>query len=221
MASWADVVFLKHGAQIEGRVVQRTESSVEIDIGAGSLTLPMASVDRIEEGRSPLDDYDDRVASLDDNDRDGWLALARWASRAGLGTQSLRAYRHVLALDPNHPEANQALGRVQFEGQWMSEDDAYRARGYVQFEGRWVTPEERESVLRRREADRDAALARAQAAEAEARQAEARAREAEARNEQNYGVPLYWSSWGPGPSTWPVVRNPLDAPGRFGKGDSR
>ncbi len=215
MASRADVVYLKHGAaKLEGRVVQRTESSVEIDIGAGSLTLPMSSVDRIEEGRSPLDDYDERVASLNDNDRDGWLELARWASRAGLGTQSVRAYRQVLAIDPENPEANRALGRVQFEGRWMTEDDAYRARGYVSFEGRWVTPAEQESILRAREADRDAAMARAQAADAEARAAEAKAREAEAQREQSYGIPLYWGTWGPGPNAWP--HNPLDA-GRFQK----
>ena len=95
-ASRADVVFLKSGGKLEGRVVERTETSVEIDIGAGSLTLPMTSVDRIEEGRSPLDDYDERAEALSANDRDGWLELARWASGVGLGTQSLRAYEHVL-----------------------------------------------------------------------------------------------------------------------------
>jgi hypothetical protein len=220
-SSRADVVFLKSGGKLEGRIVQQTETSVEVNIGAGSLTLPMSSVDRIEEGRSRLDEYDDRAAALDPNDRDGWLELARWASRAGLGTQSRRAYQYLLKIDPNDPEANRALGRVQVEGRWMTEDEAYRARGYVRFEGRWVTPVEQDSILRAREADRDAARARTQAAEArartqaaeaQAREAEARAREAEARAEQPvHGIPLYWV-WGPGPATWPS--NPLDQ-GRF------
>ena len=208
-ASRADVVFLKSGGKMEGRIVQQTETSVEVDIGAGSLTFPMSSVDRIEKGHSQLDEFDERAAALDPNDRDGWLELARWASRAGLGTQSKRAYQHVLEIDPNDPEANQALGLVQVEGRWMTEDEAYRARGYVRFEGRWVTPAEQDSILRAREVERDAARAQAQAAEAQAREAEARAREAEARAEQpTYGIPLYWNSWGPGPSTWPT--NPLD-----------
>jgi tetratricopeptide (TPR) repeat protein len=214
-ASRADVVFLKSGGKLEGRIVQQTETSVEVDIGAGSLTLPMSSVDRIEKGHSQLDEFDERAAALDPYDRDGWLQLAHWASRAGLGTQSKRAYQHVLKIDPNDPEANQALGRVQVEGSWMTEDEAYRARGYVRFEGRWVTPAEQDSILRAREAERDAARAQAQAAEAraraegQAREAEARAREAEARAEQpTRGTPLYWNTWGPGPSTWPT--NPLD-----------
>ena len=93
----------------------------------------------------------------------------------------------------------------------MTEDEAYRARGYVQFEGQWMTPTEQESILRAREADRDAAQAQAQRAEAQAQEAEARARQAEAQAQQTTNAtPLYWRSWGPGPSNWPT--NPLDRP---------
>jgi hypothetical protein len=216
VASWADVVFLKSGGKLEGRIIQQTETSVEVDVGAGSMTVPTSSVDRIEKGSSPLDEFDERAAALDPYDRDGWLQLARWASQAGLGTQSQSAYQHVLKIDPNDPEANQALGLVEVEGRWVTEDEAYRARGYVSFEGRWVTPAEQDSILRAREAERDAARAQAKAAEtqaraeARAREAEARAREAEARAQQppTYGIPLFWNTWAPGPSTWPT--NPLD-----------
>ena len=207
----ADVVYLTSGGKLEGRIVEQTESSIEVDIGAGSLTFPMSSVERIEEGRSQLDDYDERVQGLAENDRDGWLELAQWASSVGLGTQSLRAYEHVLTLDPSNPEANRALGRVEVDGRWMTEDESYRARGYVNFEGQWMTPAEQESILRAREADQAAAQARAQSDEAQAREAEARAREAETQAQQpTYGIPLYWNTWGPGPSSWPS--NPLDRP---------
>ena len=50
---------------MEGRTVQQTETSIEVDIGAGTLTFPMSSVDRIEKGRSPLDEFDERAAALD------------------------------------------------------------------------------------------------------------------------------------------------------------
>ncbi len=215
-ASRADVVFLNHGGKLEGRIVERNESSVQIDIGAGSLTIPMSSVDRIEEGVSPLHEYEDRAAKLGEQDREGWLELARWASRAGLGTQSLLAFEQLLKIDPNDPEANRALGRVRFEGQWTTQDEAYRARGYVSFEGRWMMPAERDSILRSREADQ-AAQARVGSAEARASEAEARASEAEAQaRRRTYGAPTYWTGWGPGPEDWVVV-NPLDRPGRFGK----
>lgn len=204
----ADVVFLKHEAQLEGHIVKRSESSVEIDIGAGSLTIPMSTVDRIEMGRSVLDDYEDRAAELGAQDRDGWLELARWASGKGLRTQSLDAYARVLTIDPNDPEANRAQGRVEVEGSWMTPEQAYAEKGYVNFEGRWVTPAEQESILRSREAEATAA-AQARTAEAQAQEAEARAQEAQANSERStWGAPLYWNSWGPGPRTWPT--NPLD-----------
>lgn len=207
----ADVVFLKSGSKLEGRVVERSETSVEIDIGAGSLTLPMSSVDRIEEGHSPLDDFDERSEALSEDDRDGWLELARWASRVGLGAQSRWAYQNVLAIDPEDPEANRALDRVEIDGRWMTEDEAYIARGYVDFEGQWVTPAEQDAILRGREADRAAAEAQAREAEAQAKEAEARARQAEAQALQaSARNPIYWGSWGPGPRYWPS--NPLDRP---------
>jgi hypothetical protein len=196
---------------MEGRIVNRSDDSVEIDVGAGSLTLPMSNVDRIEEGRSPLDDYDERAGKLAANDRNGWLELARWASGKGLGAQSRQAYEQVLKIDPDDAEANRAVGRVQYEGRWMSEDDAYRAQGYVMFEGHWTTPAEQQSILRAREADSAAAQAQAVTAEAQAREAEARAREAEAQAQRSsYRRPAYWGGWGPGPRAWP--KNPLDQP---------
>jgi hypothetical protein len=218
-ASQADVVYLAHGGQLEGRIVERSDDSVRIDIGAGTMTLPMSKVSRIVEGRSSLDEFDERLAELDASDRDGWLELARWASSTGLGAQSVQAYRHVLTIDKDNPEANRALGKVRVDGRWMTEDEAYRARGYTWFEGRWMTPAEQESTLRAREADR-AAEAQAVSAEAQAREAEARAREAEARAQRStYSRSLYWGSWGPGPRDWP--RNPLDRPGMFESGSTQ
>lgn len=108
-ASRADLVFLKSGSKLEGRVLELTEDSVKIDIGAGSLTLPMSSVDHIEQGRSPLDDFDERAGALSETDRDGWLQLARWASGTGLGAQSRWAYEHVLEIDSEDSEANRDL----------------------------------------------------------------------------------------------------------------
>ena len=227
-ASRADVVFLKSGSRLEGRIVERTETSVEIDIGAGSLTMPMSSVDRIEEGRSSLDDFDERARALSADDLDGWLELARWASRAGLGAQSRWAYEHVLEIDPEDPEANRAVGRVQVDGRWMTEDEAYIAQGYVNFEGQWMTPAEQDAILRGREADQTAAATEAMKADAEARQADAQAREAEARAREaearaQYSTtmnPVYWGSWGPGPSDFP--RNPLDRePSRAGRSEGQ
>lgn len=218
----ADEVLLKGGGKVSGRILSRNEKSVEVDVGAGTVTIPMTSVVRIDEKRSPLDDYYERAGQLRQDDVAGWMKLASWASMQGLGTQARTAFEHVIAVDPGHAEAHQALGHVLLDGRWVTQEESYRARGYVQFEGEWMTPAEQNAILAQRSAaqqaeiDRLDAERRAREAEARAAEAEARAREAESAVPGNAGFPLYWGGyWGPGPSTWPsrpIAPPPRPAP---------
>jgi hypothetical protein len=212
----ADVVFLKGGGQLSGRVVSRTEQKVEVDVGAGRISVPAASVVRIEEGRSPLQEYEERAAGIAAADADGWVALGNWADSKGLSTQAREAYNRALAASPMDPRANDALGNVLVDGRWLSEDESYKAKGYVQFEGDWVTPAEHDAILRERAAADDAdrkrreAESRAREAEARADEAEAKAREAEAQQTSD-GIPT-WYAWGGGPVYWPT--GPIVTPPR-------
>ena len=61
LAAGADEVFLKSGGRLSGRIVSRTASALEVDIGAGQITVPASYVVRVEEGRSPLHDYQGRA----------------------------------------------------------------------------------------------------------------------------------------------------------------
>jgi tetratricopeptide (TPR) repeat protein len=212
-AAAADEVFLKGGGKVSGRIVSRTETKIEVDVGAGRIGVPMSSVLRIEEGRSPLHAYAERAAQIAAGDADAWVALGEWAEAQGLGTQAREAYRRALAASPSDPRANQGLGNVLLDGRWVSEDEAYQARGYVRFEGEWITPVEHEAILRQRAAEDDRQRQRQEAdarvieAEQRAQQAEDRAEEAEARAQEaeeqaSEGIPL-WYAWGGGPGYWP------------------
>src|SRR5512134_2912494 len=118
-AAAADEVFLKGGGRLSGRIVSRTASTIEVDVGAGRIGVPVSSVLRIEEGRSPLHEYEERAGRLAAGDVEGWLALARWAESRGLGTQAREAYNRALAASPGDPRANEALGNVQVNGRWV------------------------------------------------------------------------------------------------------
>jgi tetratricopeptide (TPR) repeat protein len=215
----ADEVYLKSGGQLSGRVVSRTAAMVEIDVGAGRVTVPTSSIVRIEEGRSALQEYEERAGRIPASDVEAWLALGEWASRRGLGTQAREAYHRALAASPNDPRANNAVGNAQVDGRWVSEEEGYRARGFVRFEGEWMTPAEQEAILRQRSAEdaqehaRRQAEIRAREADARAQEAEARARkaEADAKAQQNEGLPL-WYGWGAGPVAWPtgpIITQPI------------
>jgi hypothetical protein len=215
VAAVADEVFLKSGGKLSGRIVSRSETKIEVDVGAGRISVPAASVLRIEEGRSSLQEYEERAGTIAAGDAGGWVALGEWADARGLGTQAREAYNRALAVSPLDPRANEALGNVQVDGRWVSEAEGYRARGYVQYEGEWITSAEHEALLRERAADdardreRQAAETRAREAEARAAEAEAQARKAEAE-QASEGIPL-WYGWGAGPAYWPtgpVVRPP-------------
>ena len=221
VAGSADEVFLKGGGQLSGRIVKRTATTIEVDVGAGTIGVPTSSVLRIEEGRSPLDEYDERAGRLAPGDVDGWVALGEWASAKGLGTQARAAYSRALSASPGDPRANAALGNVQLGDRWVSEQEGYTARGYVQFEGEWIMRAEHEAIERERAAAdeqdraRQHADQRAQEAEARAEEAEARARQAEAEAaEAQEGLPL-WYGWGAGPNAWPtgpIVTRPVARP---------
>jgi hypothetical protein len=224
----ADDVILKGGGKVSGRILSRTETHVEVDVGAGTVKVSMSSVVRIDEKHSTLDDYYDRAAAMSAGDAAGWVQLGKWASSQGLGTQARTAYENAVRADPGNVEANQGLGRVLLDGRWVTEDESYQARGYVQFEGEWMTPTERDSIRKQRDAEQAAELARLDAERRAQEEAAARAREAEAAvvPPGNAGYPMYWGGyWGPGPPVWPsqpivtppsrpVVRPPARPPAR-------
>jgi hypothetical protein len=210
-AASADEIFLKSGGRLSGRIVSRNETTIEVDVGAGRVGVPAASVLRIEEGVSALQEYEARAGRIAPGDAEGWIALGDWARDQGLGSQAREAYNRALAARPDDPRANEALGNVRTDGRWMSEDESYRSRGYVEFEGDWITPAEHDAILRERaaesarERERQEADSRVREAEARAEEAEARARQAESDASQTSvdGVPL-WYAWGAGPAVWPT-----------------
>jgi hypothetical protein len=217
---FADDVHLRGGGLITGEIVEQTADSVTGDVGGGSLSVRMSSVVGIEKSTSPLQEYRARAGSIPAGDAEAWRELARWAERQALATASDEAWSQVVAIAPDDPEANRALGRVQLDGRWVAEEESYRARGYVEFEGEWMTPSERQAILEdrraREQADRQAEAARLQAEQQAEREREAEeAAEDDAWGQDWAGVSYsgYWG-WGPGPTHWPPrpIHNP--APGR-------
>jgi len=209
---FADEVFLKDAGSISGRIVEQNETTVKVDIGDGFIAVPASRVERIEKGRSALDEYEDRAAKLGPQDVEGWKSLARWASKEGYPGQARQACNKVLAIAPNDADARKALGFVSLDGKWVTLEESYRAKGYVKFDGEWMTPSEAQAgqaALAADRAQRDADY-RANAAANAAVQEQARAEKAEERarydkeKAEQLNPPVYWGGWGYGASSWPT-----------------
>ena len=228
---FADEVYLKGAGTITGRIVEQTAEVVKVDVGGGVMGVPMSSVDRIVKGPCALDEYDARARKLGPQDVSGWKKLGAWASQQGLSAQSQEAYKKVLAIAPDDQQANEAMGLVNLDGKWVTEEESYRARGYVKYDGEWMTPAEakvaQESYAAnqaRRDAEQRASEAENAAAEAQAqaKESEARARKAE-EDARRYADPVYWGGWGYGVTTWPSgngnprIYAPSQIPGRISR----
>jgi hypothetical protein len=212
----ADEVLLKGGAKFSGRIESQTDTMITINIGDGVVGVPMARVDKVVRGHSPLDEYEARAKALTDQDAEGWRALGRWANSQGLQAQAREAARKVLVVLPDDPEARGALGYVKQDGRWMTEEESYKARGYVQVGGEWMTRAEAQQVQASaaaeqavQDAERRANQAEADKilAEQRADKAEERAREAEEVDPwtamNNNTNAAWYGGWGYGVVGWP------------------
>jgi hypothetical protein len=218
---FADTVNLKGGGRLSGRIVEQNAEKVLVDVGDGIVGVSMDRVEKIVKGPSTLDDYETRASKLGQQDLDGWRGLAQWASTKGLSLQARTAYQRVLAIAPDDAEARRALGFVQIDGRWLTEEESYRARGFVKYDGEWMTPAEvqlADSTAAREQA-RDDAAKRASDADYKTNmdrlQAQADAKRAQEERDRMKNDPVTWSAWGYGVAYWPnsgVLNLPVNPP---------
>jgi len=72
----------------------------------------------------------------------GRYALALWARDKGLGSDARKEFETVLALDPEHSGAHEALGHQKAGGKWYTHAEAMQAKGLVRKNGAWMLPEQ-------------------------------------------------------------------------------
>lgn len=154
----ADIVHLRDGGKVEGKVVAEEKNAITVATPLGQMVIERDRIARIEKAPLPKEELEQREAALPkDATAERWFELAEFAAAKGLKRDRERLLDAVLKRDPDHAGANLARGRVQHAGRWMTpaerdalvkagEAETMRARGLVEHEGRWVTPEEKEHL---------------------------------------------------------------------------
>ena len=112
-AARADDILLKGGGKVSGLVVDRTATSLVVEVGPGRVTLPLSRIERVVESRTALGAFREKAAGLAPDDVAGWLELGRWAQERNLPTQAREAFARALARDPQNAAANESLGNVR------------------------------------------------------------------------------------------------------------
>ena len=85
--------------------------------------------------------YQERAKKLDAKDATGHYVLGLWCRKNGLADEARLEFEKVVALDPDHEGARQALGYVRHRGRWLSRDEAMKAKGLVRHDGKWILKE--------------------------------------------------------------------------------
>ena len=145
-AASADTLYLKNGKTFEGKLVSDSGGEVKFKTSFGLLTFPSDQVDRIEKGRTKMDEFRDRRKALANDDYPGLLDLARWCGEQKLIAQRKQVLRDILKSCPNHPDARLENGEIYRDRKWV-DNDGPPPRAAVRPGERIDIPETRASVV--------------------------------------------------------------------------
>ncbi len=172
----ADVVVLKSGEKLEGKILSETATSIRIETPFGTTDVERTRIAKIEKGQTPKDKYTERKATLKAGDVSGRWELALFCRENKLTKEWKKLLDEILAIDPSHDQANREVGRIQYDnkwftkeqlekykdeerkkmeaagmvlhdGRWMTEAEAMTAKGFVQVDGKWISKEEVERLV--------------------------------------------------------------------------
>lgn len=123
-----DILHLKDGRKIEGKILEENRNEVVIETRfGGQRRVEQDRILRIERKRTPKELYETRKKSANEKSADSMYELGQWCKENGLVIESLEAFRKALAVDTNHAEARAALGYVRKDGRWMRKSQAEAA----------------------------------------------------------------------------------------------
>lgn len=89
-----------NGSVVEGRAEARGDL-VRVTLRRGWVDLPKAAIERIEPGKTPWEDYAEKAAALEEGDKAGHAALARWCRERGLPDEAREQSRMAGEEDPS------------------------------------------------------------------------------------------------------------------------
>lgn len=104
-----DVVVLKNGNRLDGKVVARGEQSITVRIKNAEFQVALSEVKEIIEQQTPQDLYVKMLEALDEKDGAGHFQVAQFCIKEHLDEEAIDLLRQALRIDPNHAEAKRAL----------------------------------------------------------------------------------------------------------------
>lgn len=155
--AFADEVRLKNGGRIVG-IAREENGKIVVEVPIGTMAVSKTDVAEVIPGRTILHEYFDRRAQLENSgSASDFVALAIWAKSNGVTRFVDTLLQTAIRLDPENRPAHEMLGHVRHDNRWMTATEHMQALGYVRFREQWMKPEDRDAILTREAAQREAA----------------------------------------------------------------
>ena len=144
LAMCAEVIELKDGSKIEGKITSKSGTEVVVRTEGVEVRVSGDEIKTIDGLPFTYDckaAYELKCAELQPGDVDGHFKLALWCEEHKMQEQMNEQLGCVLAFEPNHEGANKKMGRLFFQDQWRTPDELKKL-GFVKKNGQWLTPDE-------------------------------------------------------------------------------
>ena len=115
----ADLIVLKDGTELPGRILRQDEASVVLETPAGTRSIPRDEIDRIRQRDDLWREYRERLGKIRLADAEAHFSLAEWLEGVGLFEEASARLGAVLSLDPDHAGARAKLGYQRKKGRWV------------------------------------------------------------------------------------------------------
>ncbi|MEW6355571.1 MAG: tetratricopeptide repeat protein [Planctomycetota bacterium] len=123
----ADVVYLKDGSKKEGKILERSDKEIILEIQVkglkASVRIPMDKVASIEQKRSPVEEYAEMAASLSPDDAEGFYKLGMWCEEKKITDKAEECFRKAIEISPTFEDAGIKLGLVRVDRKWHTVDE--------------------------------------------------------------------------------------------------
>jgi hypothetical protein len=113
-----DVVKLKAGGEVRGRVVFEDSEKVVLRAGTRERTIAMADVTAVDSVVRSMEQYLEKLRALSEDDVQGHLDLAAFCQERKLPEEAEVQALHVLRLDPQNEKAHQILKHRRGQNAW-------------------------------------------------------------------------------------------------------
>ncbi|MCK4249230.1 MAG: hypothetical protein KAX15_05570, partial [Candidatus Omnitrophica bacterium] len=112
---YADVIHLKNGGDLEGKIIEETEQTVKIKLVVGEVEIERARIKNIEKTPTEEDIYLQRVNELDENDIQGHYKLGLFCLENNLKEYARIEFEKANEIKLNNAETHFTLGEFCFE----------------------------------------------------------------------------------------------------------